>query len=161
MIYPAFFSPSSFLLRTQSPLLLSLICSLFIDTMNYYKIRDGAFPELDNGSTTESELVASLAKGAKVVKAFNNIMYFDMLKGTPKGTPNRRALTMAGDDAEAKKLVGGFIDECGFDVVDLGPLKEGRHVQPSTLSPRPLTFPLYFNPIPSPPSLALFHRTTL
>src|SRR5438309_1792943 len=32
----------------------------------------------------------------------------------------------------ARELVAGFIDELGFDVVDLGPLAEGWRIQPDT-----------------------------
>ena len=53
-------------------------------------------------------------------------------KGTPAGTPHRRALAIAGDDADAKAQVARFIDEIGFDVVDLGPLAEGWRIQRDT-----------------------------
>ena len=39
--------------------------------------------------------------------------------------PDRRALPIAGDDAQAKQVVTGLIDAFGFDVVDAGPLSEG------------------------------------
>jgi 8-hydroxy-5-deazaflavin:NADPH oxidoreductase len=45
--------------------------------------------------------------------------------GTPAGTPGRRALPIAGDDGDAKRVVAGLIDEWGFDVVDAGRLAEG------------------------------------
>ena len=45
---------------------------------------------------------------------------------------DRRALVVAGDDEDAKKAVATFIDEIGFDVVDLGPLAEGWRIQPDT-----------------------------
>lgn len=44
----------------------------------------------------------------------------------PEGTPGRRALPIAGDDEDAKKLVTALIEEFGFDVVDAGGLAEGR-----------------------------------
>ena len=40
--------------------------------------------------------------------------------GQPAGTPNRRALAIAGNDAEAKRVVAELIDRFGFDVVDIG-----------------------------------------
>jgi predicted dinucleotide-binding enzyme len=101
-----------------------------IDTCNYYPPRDGQIPELDDGTTTTSELLAGHLKTARVVKAFNNIAATDLgNEGTPAGTPGRRALPIAGDDVEAKHLVAELIEEFGFDVVDAGPLAEGRRFE--------------------------------
>ena len=62
----------------------------------------------------------------KVVKAFNHIYAAQLTTDRrPAGTPNRRALVIAGDDAGAKGVVTRMLDECGFDTVDAGPLKEG------------------------------------
>src|SRR5262249_60595168 len=44
-----------------------------IDTNNYYPQRDGHIPELDNESTTTSELLQAHLPASKVVKAFNHI----------------------------------------------------------------------------------------
>lgn len=104
-----------------------------IDTNNYYPQRDGQIPELDDDSTTSSELLASHLDGAHVVKAFNTIHFKDLAsQGQPAGTHDRRALPTAGDDAEAKRAVDGLIREFGFDVVDVGPLAAGRRFQPGT-----------------------------
>ena len=35
-------------------------------------------------------------------------------------------MAIAGDDAEAKQVVTDLIDSFGFDVVDAGPLAEGK-----------------------------------
>jgi predicted dinucleotide-binding enzyme len=104
-----------------------------IDTNNYYPARDGQRPELDEGKTTSSELLAALAPEARVVKAFNAIQYVQLgEQGQPAGTPGRRALPIAGDDAAAKQVVAELIDSFGFDVVDAGPLAEGRRFQPGS-----------------------------
>ncbi|MEU6411434.1 NADPH-dependent F420 reductase [Microbispora sp. NPDC046933] len=104
--------------------------TIVIDTNNYYFERDGHFPELDAGETTDSELLSSHLPGARIVKAFNSIYYVHLAEqGQPAGTENRRALPIAGDDAEAKKVVAELIDSFGFDVVDAGPLAEGRRFQ--------------------------------
>lgn len=104
-----------------------------VDTNNYYPGRDGQFPQLDDGSTTSSELLAAHLPGSRVVKAFNTIYFGDLAsQGAPAGTPGRRALPIAGDDAAAKAAVAGLIDQFGFDVVDVGPLAEGRRFQPGT-----------------------------
>jgi predicted dinucleotide-binding enzyme len=104
-----------------------------IDTNNYYPERDGTIPELDDESTTTSELLQQRLSGSQVVKAFNNI-YADHLtsKATPSGAPGRRALPITGDDDGAKRTVASLIDQFGFDVVDAGPLAEGWRFQRDT-----------------------------
>ncbi len=107
--------------------------TLVVDTNNYYPARDGQIAELDDGSTTSSELLARHLPGAPVVKAFNAIRSDHLgSHGSPAGTPGRRALPIAADDAGAKAVVSALIDEFGFDVVDAGPLAEGRRFQPGT-----------------------------
>jgi 8-hydroxy-5-deazaflavin:NADPH oxidoreductase len=104
-----------------------------IDTNNYYPSRDGRIRELDDESTTTAELLQAHLPESKVVKAFNHIHAADLTRdGQPPGTSNRRALVIAGDDPEAKKLVARLIDQFGFDVVDAGPLKEGWRIQRDT-----------------------------
>jgi predicted dinucleotide-binding enzyme len=104
-----------------------------IDTNNYYPQRDGHIPELDSESTTTSELLQAHLPASKVVKAFNHIYAADLTThGQPAGTPNRRALVIAGDDAAAKAEVSRLLDEFGFDTVDAGPLKEGWRIQRDT-----------------------------
>lgn len=104
-----------------------------IDTNNYYPQRDGQIAELDDESTTVSELLQRQAPEAHVVKAFNHIGAAHLTtEGSPSGTPGRRALAIAGDDAHAKTRVAALIDEFGFDVVDAGPLAEGWRIQRDT-----------------------------
>jgi predicted dinucleotide-binding enzyme len=104
-----------------------------IDTNNYYPQRDGQIPELDDESTTTAELLQSHLPTSKVVKAFNHIYASELTAhGQPAGTKNRRALVIAGDDPEAKRVVAALIDEFGFDTVDAGPLKEGWRIQRDT-----------------------------
>ena len=104
-----------------------------IDTNNYYPERDGEFPELEAETTTSSELLQQHLPASHVVKAFNHIYFEDLAsQGQPAGTPGRRALAIAGDDADAKRTVGALIDEFGYDVVDVGPLAEGWRYQHDT-----------------------------
>ncbi|GAC1344637.1 MAG: NAD(P)-binding domain-containing protein [Candidatus Dormibacteria bacterium] len=104
-----------------------------VDTNNYYPDRDGQFPELDERRTTSSELLARHLAGARVVKAFNTIYFMQLREdGRPAAAPARRALPIAGDDAEAKQIVTRLLDEIGFDAVDLGPLREGHRQQPGS-----------------------------
>ena len=61
-----------------------------IDTNNYYPERDGHIAELDDESTTTSELLQAHLPESHVVKAFNNI-YFE----PPRAWPDRRAIRSA------------------------------------------------------------------
>jgi predicted dinucleotide-binding enzyme len=104
-----------------------------IDTNNYYPERDGRIPELDDESTTTAELLQAHLPTSKVVKAFNHIYAAQLTTdGKPAGSPNRRALVIAGDDAAAKAVVTTLLDEFGFDTVDAGPLQEGWRIQRDT-----------------------------
>jgi|SRR6185437_3380905 len=104
-----------------------------IDTNNYYPQRDGHIPELDNESTTTSELLQAHLPKSKVVKAFNHIYASQLTTdGRPAGTPNRRALVIAGNDKDAKATVTKLLDQFGFDTVDAGPLEEGWRIQRDT-----------------------------
>lgn len=104
-----------------------------IDTNNYYPGRDGHIPELDNESTTTSELLQAHLPTSKVVKAFNHIHAAALTTdGQPAETKNRRALVIVGDDPEAKAIVTRLLDQFGFDTVDAGPLKEGWRIQRDT-----------------------------
>jgi predicted dinucleotide-binding enzyme len=104
-----------------------------IDTNNYYPQRDGHIPELDDESTTTAELLQAHLPRSKVVKAFNHIYAAQLTTdGRPAGTTDRRALVIAGDDADAKKTVTHLLDQFGFDTVDAGPLAEGWRIQRDT-----------------------------
>ncbi len=104
-----------------------------IDTNNYYPQRDGQIAALDDGSTTSSQLLADHLPASHVVKAFNHVPAADITADAqPAGSPDRRALAIAGDEEGAKSTVTSLIDAVGFDVVDLGDLGEGRRVQPGT-----------------------------
>ena len=106
---------------------------IVIDTNNYYPQRDGHIAELDDETMTTSELLQRHLPHSTVVKAFNHIYAAELTAhGQPAGTPNRRALAIAGDDAEAKRVVSHLIDQFGFDVVDLGPLRESWRIQRDT-----------------------------
>ena len=101
-----------------------------IDTNNYYPQRDGHIPGLDDDSTTSSELLQTHLPGARVVKAFNAIVWTKLRDdGRPAGDPDRLGIPISGDDEQANRTVAELIDEIGFDAVDAGTLAEGgrRH----------------------------------
>ena len=81
----------------------------------------------DISGRTSSEIVADLAPGAKVVKAFNSVpmaWISDFSASKP-----RTVLFISGDDADAKKPVHNLIEEIGFESIDLGSLAVGGRLQ--------------------------------
>lgn len=104
-----------------------------IDTNNYYPDRDGHIAELDDETTTTSELLQAHLPESQVVKAFNNI-YFEFLASLarPSGSSERSVLAIAGDDLDAKRVVTEFLDRIGYDAYDVGPLAEGWRYQRDT-----------------------------
>lgn len=110
-----------------------LVGKVVIDANNYYPQRDGHLEELDDDHTTSSELLQAHLR-ARVVKALNS-MYWEHLRDyvRPAGDPGRIAIPISGDDARAKRVVAGLIDEIGFDAVDAGTLADGgRKHQPGS-----------------------------
>jgi predicted dinucleotide-binding enzyme len=107
-----------------------------LDTGNYYPQRDGHIGELDDESTSSSELTARTLPGARVVKVFNSI-FFGHLAALARpqaaaGSDERSVLPIAGDDADAKQAATRLLDTLGYDVLDAGPLAEGWRFQPDT-----------------------------
>jgi hypothetical protein len=103
-----------------------------IDTGNYYpRHRDGRIDAIESGTPESSWVKQQL--GRPVIKAFNNI-YAQHLRdrGRPAGSPDRIALPVAGDVAEAKSTVMGLVDELGFEPVDAGGLDDSWRQQPGT-----------------------------
>lgn len=104
-----------------------------IDTNNYYPQRDGQIAELDDESTTVSELLQRHLPTSQVVKAFNHILAAELTRdGSPAGTPGRRALVAISDHADARATVAALLDELGYDAVELSPLSEGWRIQRDT-----------------------------
>jgi predicted dinucleotide-binding enzyme len=103
-----------------------------IDTGNYYPgMRDPQITAIDQG---QSESVwVSEQLGRPVIKAFNNILAYSLASlGSPEGAADRLAVAVAGDNAAAKKIVMGLVNELGFDPVDAGSLEESWRQQPCT-----------------------------
>jgi len=108
---------------------------IVIDAENYSPQRDGNIPELDADRATSSELLAVHLPEARVIKAFNTISSQDLSTEGNTSLPRdeRRAIFVAGDDAEAKRRVMNLIEQIGFGAVDTGTLAAGgRQQQPGT-----------------------------
>ena len=105
---------------------------IVIDAMNPYKPGGGFY---DLGDSTSSEETAKRLPGARLVKAFNTIWYKHLAEQGDVSKPEdqRRAIFIAGDDADAKAIVSDLIRTIGFAPVDTGSLPEGgRKQQPDT-----------------------------
>ena len=89
-------------------------------------------PELSGlklGTTTSAaEQIAEWAPRAKVVKAFNTIGANHM--ADPRFGDARADMFICGDDDAARVAVAGLAKEIGFDVVDAGPLRQARLLEP-------------------------------
>jgi len=82
----------------------------------------------DLGEESSSELVARLAPGARVVKAFNSELMQRLAQGPTVGSA-RRVLLVSGDHAEANRTVVQLIGEFGFASIELGGLKTAGRLQ--------------------------------
>jgi 8-hydroxy-5-deazaflavin:NADPH oxidoreductase len=106
--------------------------AVLIDIGNYApQQRDGRIDDIESGVPESRWVEAHL--GHPVIKAFNNVRPPSLLNlGRPAGAPGRIALPVAGDDARAKSVVIGLIDQLGFDGIDAGGLDESWRQQPGT-----------------------------
>ncbi|WP_100470700.1 NADPH-dependent F420 reductase [Mycobacteroides abscessus] len=103
-----------------------------IDTMNYYPERDGGIDDLRLGITV-SELLQKQLPEAHVVRTFSSI-YAGHLShlARPNGSVDRSALPIAGNDSTAKFFVTSFLNDIGYDAIDVGPLSEGWRFERGT-----------------------------
>jgi len=120
---------------------------IVIDAMNPYS-SDGSI--LDLGDRTSSEMVRDVLPGARLVKAFNTIFAHDLATLGDRDLPleERIASFIAGDDAQANRVVAELVWDLGFAPVITGSLREGgRKQEPGS--------PVYTKP------LRLAHATKL
>ena len=98
---------------------------IVLTTNNYFAKRDGPIAEIDLGEMTVPAYLQAHLPRSNVVRAFNHIDAAQIVSdGTPKGTPNRRALAYAGDDVDAKQVAADLYEAFGFDAVDAGGLAD-------------------------------------
>ncbi len=107
---------------------------ILIDATN--PVVQPGFKLAELGGKTSSQVVASLAPGARVVKAMNTLLA-KVLGSNPREAGGRRVLFLSGDDAAAKKTVAGVLEEFGFATIDLGTLAVGSGLQQFPGGPLP------------------------
>lgn len=102
---------------------------IVIDAMNQYSAT-GGLERLDP-STSASEETLKRLPGARLVKAFNTIWFRHLAERGLTAAPvaERHAIFLAGDDADAKRVVSHLIEEIGFAPVDTGSLHDGGRRQ--------------------------------
>jgi len=101
---------------------------ILIDGTNPFHGKAGEFTPADVGNLSTSQLVAALAPGARVVKAFNH-MIVSNLEADPVVNGARRIAFVSADDNDAKKRVETLLGSLGYSVIDLGDLRHGGLIQ--------------------------------
>jgi 8-hydroxy-5-deazaflavin:NADPH oxidoreductase len=97
-----------------------------LDTTNALSSPD--FKPLDLGGKASSEIVAGMAMGAKVVKAFNTVAAAT-LAADPRECGGNRVIFISGDDQGAKRKVLDLLESLGFAGIDLGSLETSKMQQ--------------------------------
>ena len=99
-----------------------------VDATNPLDFSQGK-PRLALGHTDSGgEQVQRWLPGARVVKAFNTIGSHLMVHPKLPGGPP--SMFVAGDDADAKRIVSDLCTALGLDPVDSGGLKAARYLEP-------------------------------
>jgi 8-hydroxy-5-deazaflavin:NADPH oxidoreductase len=98
----------------------SLDGKVVIDTTNPFGRGGWEIPK----GRTSTQVNQERLSGAKVVKSFNTLTAAFQQEAAGRTGSERVAMFLAGDDAEAKALVAGLIDDAGFDPVNAGTAAE-------------------------------------
>jgi 8-hydroxy-5-deazaflavin:NADPH oxidoreductase len=93
----------------------SLGGKIVIDTTNQF----GAGPKPQEGQTAAAFNAARMP-GARYTKSFNTLTAAFQAVAAGRPRDERVVQWLCGDDAEAKQVVAGLIDEAGYVAVDLG-----------------------------------------
>jgi hypothetical protein len=95
----------------------SLAGRIVIDTTNQFGAR--GLVALPAGRAA-AEVNAARLPGARLVKAFNTLTSGFQAAAAGRPAEQRVAMFLAGEDEQAKHVVGGLIAEIGFEPVDVG-----------------------------------------
>jgi predicted dinucleotide-binding enzyme len=104
---------------------------IVVDVMNYWPPVDGVQPLFEDRRRGSSEIVQERLADATVVKTLNHLGYHELDEDRRvEGSPERRAVGVAGDDPDAVAVVAGIVERLGFDTVALDSLHAGRLLEP-------------------------------
>jgi 8-hydroxy-5-deazaflavin:NADPH oxidoreductase len=99
--------------------------------MNYWPPVDGVQELFEDHRYGSSEIVQRRRAGSTVVKTLNHLGYHELdADRRPRGSLERRALGVAGDDPHAIEVVADLIERIGYDAVRLDRLSAGRLLEP-------------------------------
>ena len=76
---------------------------------------------------SNAEIVQSAAPDADVVKAFNTLGWRTMVD--PESTGGPVSIPLVGDSREAKAKIAQIVTSMGLEPIDVGPLRNARHVE--------------------------------
>lgn len=107
---------------------------VLIDATN--PIEAPLFEPVELHGRPSSRIVAELAPGARLVKAFNHVQPH-LIAEDPHTPGGQRVLFLSGDDAAAKRQVGALFERLGFFGIDLGTLEGGGRLQQLPDGPLP------------------------
>jgi predicted dinucleotide-binding enzyme len=103
-----------------------------VDVMNYWPAVDGVVQTFEGSQRGSSEIVQQRLASSTVVKALNHIGYHELDdERRPAGSPDRRALGVAGDDPRALEIIADLVERIGYDAVRLPSLRAGRILEPA------------------------------
>jgi 8-hydroxy-5-deazaflavin:NADPH oxidoreductase len=100
---------------------------ILIDATNHYATWPTDQSAADVGEKTSSEIVASLAPGARIIKALNSVPMIWISNFAEKKP--KTVIFVSGDDHEAKRKFIEVLDQLGFAGIDLGGLAPGGRMQ--------------------------------
>ena len=78
-------------------------------------------------SGSNAEIIQAAVPDAEVVKAFNTLGWRTMM--TPEATGGPVSIPLVGDSSEAKKRIAAIVAAMGLEPIDVGPLRNARHVE--------------------------------
>jgi 8-hydroxy-5-deazaflavin:NADPH oxidoreductase len=81
-------------------------------------------------STSAAEEIARAVPGAEVVKAFNTVFAQVLGEGADFGNGRQVEVFVASDSERARQTARTIAEGIGFAVVDAGPLKNARYLEP-------------------------------
>lgn len=81
-------------------------------------------------ATSAAEEIAKAVPGAEVVKAFNTVFAQVLAAGADFGNGRQVEVFVASDSDRARQTARAIAQSMGFAVVDAGPLKNARYLEP-------------------------------